>query len=716
MEGHSKVRDKMQHLKQRLRPEGREAVDYDRTTSYQETTANPDKVGWLQYRIVNFWHKGFFKLHGHYLTYLSDEAGKPAGVINLWNVQGIVLDNTDLRLTLNEKALKRHGVRHLFAPHGMHGEPIIRLRATDPQTAQEWLEAMQQSAVEGEHDTLSRNSSMHGPITEEGWLVQRIQLQDGDGSPLHTVNALVDSDAAVHVLLGSRVEPTQALRVEVAMVGPRGEQATGTQPLRLTGPQGSLHVPVQLGVGKATCDVCLAWETESAEEGEAGLALRLPGRTKQAVAVAGAAALVALLVSLLLGVAVAGVGVYWLLARGPGPSTAVDCFIARFTVEPTRRSAGAAVPVISPRTAPKASPRSIPVASPRTPLQPSSSSRAPTFSDQSISREELQRLTELRAALTDLQAPESGVSAAVYEKHVSCDYRLVRYLRARPTIAAAADMVRESLRWRTSFGADTILQTFWPEPWMLKYFGSGSFSDCLEQGRDRFPCYQRDREGHFTLFWRGGFVDWKTAYQALNSNLDYVTHIFVWVFELLREDMEKLHEQTRGASPSYITFVYDLEGFEYGNQVPVSTLLAVAQRLFGLLNLNYPETIHRILIVRAPWLFSSLWAVLKPLIPKELLEKMPLSGGGKLSKVVQNLTHTVPPNQIPKFLGGTLVDADGDEECRYTVGPSGPFLHDKGRALLQEGINHPVSAPSHVSHQRPTAGRTTRRHAGSTFT
>lgn len=39
--------------------------------------------------------------------------------------------------------------------------------------------------------------------------------------------------------------------------------------------------------------------------------------------------------------------------------------------------------------------------------------------------------------------------------------------------------------------------------------------------------------------------------------------------------------------------------------------------------------------------------------------------------------------------GSTLVDPDGDAECRHAIGPSGPFLPDKGRALLQEGIDHP---------------------------
>eukprot|EP00667_Euglena_gracilis_P004372 EG_transcript_4393 len=698
-EGHSKVRDKVQHLKQRLRPDkGSDGpgspTSFERFTSYDTSGASPDKVGWLHYRIVNFWHKGFFKLHAHYLTFMGDEAGKPDGVINLWNVQGIVLDNTDILLTLNEKALKRHGVRHIFAPHGFGGEPTMRLRAPDSHTAEEWLEAMQQSAVRGGpanggDPSLPHTRSMHGPVTKEGWLVQRIQLQDGRGTPLHTVTALVDSGTGVNVLLGQRLEPAQALRVEVEMAGPGGQSATGVQPLLLRGASGDVRVAVP---GDPGWDVCIAWQTERAEAGEWGVMLRSP----QAVAVAGATFL-AFLLSYVLALATAGLGAYWLLTHGPDASpsaTAVDCFITGFTVEPTGRSTrkdSAATVAASPQRA------------------PAGGMEEPA--DQSIRREEVPRLAELRAALRDLQAPDSGVSAAVYDKHVATDFRLVRYLRARPTVAAAAEMARESLRWRTAFGADDIVRTFRPEPWIMQYFGAPCFLECIEQGTDRLGCYQRDNQGHLTLYWRGGFVNYKSAFEALHGDLDHVMYLFVFVLEMIREDLDKLHVQTHGAAPSYISFVYDLEGFEYANQVPVSTLLAVIQRFFGMLNLNYPETIYRIHIVRAPWLFSSLWAVLKPVIPKDLLQKMPLSGGGKPSKVVQHLTPALPIDQIPKFLGGTLVDPDGNEECRWRIGPTGPFLPDKGRALFQQGLAHPPPHPA--AHSRSSASRTTRRSTGS---
>lgn len=43
----------------------------------------------------------------------------------------------------------------------------------------------------------------------------------------------------------------------------------------------------------------------------------------------------------------------------------------------------------------------------------------------------------------------------------------------------------------------------------------------------------------------GGFVDFKNFWIAVKEDMALMSKVFLWIFELLREDMDKLHEQVR---------------------------------------------------------------------------------------------------------------------------------------------------------------------------
>ena len=124
-----------------------------------------------------------------------------------------------------------------------------------------------------------------------------------------------------------------------------------------------------------------------------------------------------------------------------------------------------------------------------------------------------------------------------------------------------------------------------------------------------------------------------------------------------------------------------LTDFSQSKQLPISVVSTVAGQFFGILNLNYPETIAKISIVKSPWLFTSLWSLLKPFIAKELLQKIKINGGGNAKKVCSYVTPVMPTSQIPAFLGGDFTE-NGDPLCPQKVGPAGPFMKDEGKKLL----------------------------------
>jgi|EP00670_Eutreptiella_braarudii_P010670 hypothetical protein len=625
---------------------------FKKRESFHKSAENPDKSGWLERARGWSWERRYFQLHGHYLSHAKEEGAEASAALNLWDVVDLTLNNNELTMSLNTKGSESQG---LLAKLGKSkGVCEYQIRAASAEEAQQWLQALRQSGLGANPERIPV------PTTTKdlkGWKIQHIHLKGPDGSILHKVHSVPDSGANVRVALGENLLKNSQLEVTIAML--RGaEQATGSQSFTLADRQGVLQIPVSPASGEVT-NVTLSWSSEASDSetrGVSSAASNAVATLKPYASYLAGAGLFALLVSpVLMLLLCAGIGGYFYYASGSGSASSTSCFITRLDVGGS--SAGTAT---------------------HTPQATSAASE----SDLSITVAEMGRLEELRAALEDLKKPDSGISPAVFEKHVNTDYRLVRYLRARATIPEMVEMIKESLTWRTEFGADDFPDTYHPPDWMVKYLWSPMF---WETG-DRLSHYPRDKKGHMTLFWRGGVVDWKTLHNAVHGDTNVLMKQIVWIFELVRRDLERLHEQTKGKVPSYVTVVYDLEGFVYSSQMPVSVTVAFAKEFFRILNVSYPETIYRIVIVRAPWLFNSLWSILKPLIPPELLEKISMSGGGKPSKVVQNITPQVPADQVPKFLGGELTGPGGDPECHYAVGPAGPFSKDKGKALLAQGL------------------------------
>ena len=65
----------------------------------------------------------------------------------------------------------------------------------------------------------------------------------------------------------------------------------------------------------------------------------------------------------------------------------------------------------------------------------------------------------------------------------------------------------------------------------------------------------------------------------------------------------------------------------------------------------YPDSLRRVLLVRAPTPFQTIWTIVSPLIDEKTRLKVYLYSG---QEVVQNLTNYLDKEAIPTFLGKTL--------------------------------------------------------------
>ncbi|XP_072029459.1 SEC14-like protein 1 [Amphiura filiformis] len=225
------------------------------------------------------------------------------------------------------------------------------------------------------------------------------------------------------------------------------------------------------------------------------------------------------------------------------------------------------------------------------------------------------------------------------------DQHLLRFLRARDfNTEKAHEMITSSLAWRKQHQVDKILSTWTPPDILLNYFpGAWHFSD---------------REGRPVFIMRLGLVDVKGLIKAVGEE-----GILRHVLSINEEGLRRTEEATRrtGKPISSWTCIVDCEGLSMRHlwRPGVKALL----RMIEVVEANYPETMGKLLIVRAPRIFPVVWTLVSPFIDENTREKF-LIYGGKNHMDVGGLPDHIDPTYLPDFLGG---------EC-YTEIPEGGFV------------------------------------------
>ena len=74
-------------------------------------------------------------------------------------------------------------------------------------------------------------------------------------------------------------------------------------------------------------------------------------------------------------------------------------------------------------------------------------------------------------------------------------------------------------------------------------------------------------------------------------------------------------------------------------------------RIIEIVEANYPETMGRLLIVRAPRVFPVLWTLISPFIDENTRQKFMIYGGNDY-KGPGGLVDFIDEKYIPDFLGG----------------------------------------------------------------
>ncbi|XP_046386580.1 SEC14-like protein 5 isoform X2 [Ischnura elegans] len=232
------------------------------------------------------------------------------------------------------------------------------------------------------------------------------------------------------------------------------------------------------------------------------------------------------------------------------------------------------------------------------------------------------RLVQLRASVVHL----------CHDK-VPSDAVLLRFLRARDfNVERALEMVSSSLVWRKKMNADAILKTY-IEPKAVKEFFPGGW-------------HHFDKEGRPLYLLRLGQMDVKGLIRAIGENglLNLTLHI-------CEEGLRLTEKVTRtlGRPVSTWALLVDLDGLNMRHlwRPGVRALL----RIIEVVESNYPETLGRLLFVRAPRVFPIIWTVVGTFIHEATRAKFLIYGGNDY-QAVGGLVDYIPEKYVPDFLGG----------------------------------------------------------------
>jgi len=212
---------------------------------------------------------------------------------------------------------------------------------------------------------------------------------------------------------------------------------------------------------------------------------------------------------------------------------------------------------------------------------------------------------------------------------------MLRFLRARQgQVEKAAAMYQKVQRWHAESGLENGFRT-------------GQIDDTLHKQFDdhwkAIGLLGRDRDGSPVFWERIATADTSTLVQV---DLDFVWRHEVYSMTRILQAMEELRKRD-GYPHMYFTVVVDLEGL--GVQHMSSKVLQMYKHIVRVDEDYYPELVKRVIVVRAPWIFSKIWFIVQHFFDEGTRNKIQIAGKQNPADAI---SPYIDPSWIPKALGG----------------------------------------------------------------
>ncbi|XP_037958473.1 protein real-time [Teleopsis dalmanni] len=221
---------------------------------------------------------------------------------------------------------------------------------------------------------------------------------------------------------------------------------------------------------------------------------------------------------------------------------------------------------------------------------------------------------------------------------------ILRFLKARDWhVNQAFGMLCDSIKWRKEHNIDGLLTEYKAPSVVINHFPGG--------------WHNHDKDGRPIYILRLGHMDVKGLLKSIGTEglLKLSLHI-------CEEGIQKINESAERLGKPVLSWclLVDLEGLSMRHlwRPGVKALLHINETV----ERNYPETMGRVLVVRAPRVFPIAWTIVSAFIDENTRSKFLFHGGADCLHMKDGLEQFIDANIIPDFLGGpskTLIHEGG---------------------------------------------------------
>ncbi|ALC37995.1 retm [Drosophila busckii] len=210
---------------------------------------------------------------------------------------------------------------------------------------------------------------------------------------------------------------------------------------------------------------------------------------------------------------------------------------------------------------------------------------------------------------------------------------ILRFLSARDWhVSQAYAMLCDSLKWRSEHRIDALLEEYSKPAVVVEHFPGG--------------WHHHDKDGRPIYILRLGHMDVKGLLKSLGMEglLRLALHICEEGIQKINESAERLEKPVLNWS-----LLVDLEGLSMRHlwRPGIKALLYITETV----ERNYPETMGRVLVVRAPRVFPIAWTIVSAFIDEHTRSKF-LFYGPDCEHMREGLAQYIDEEIVPDFLGG----------------------------------------------------------------
>ncbi|KAJ3222959.1 cytosolic factor, phosphatidylinositol/phosphatidylcholine transfer protein [Clydaea vesicula] len=240
-----------------------------------------------------------------------------------------------------------------------------------------------------------------------------------------------------------------------------------------------------------------------------------------------------------------------------------------------------------------------------------------------LTEDQQQQLTEFKTLLTTLN---------IYDSEKYDDNLLLRFLRARKFNLEDTKVMFENYHnWRCEFGVDKLISEFeFPEYPVVKKYYPRYYHKCDKLGR---PVY-------YELV---GEIDVTQLFKVTTVERMIQNHVLE--YEKLVNYRLPACSKKVGRYLEQSTTILDLKGVSISS---FSSVYNIVKQISAISSNYYPEMMGKMYIINSPFLFTTVWALVKPLLDEVTVNKIHILGYSFKDKLLES----IDAENLPKVYGG----------------------------------------------------------------